>query len=194
MEENENTDNTSLNSFYSFENKKKYENKIYYNGYYISKTLKLISDLLNDICKEDKKNKEDKKLLIKPFISKKIPAISIFEYIERLSKYSKVSDEVFIFVLIYIDRICGIYKINLNYYNIHKLIIASFIVSIKYHEDEYYSIDFYAKIGGIPKKEMINLEYTFLNLIQFNLFVKEEIFNKYNNSLKNLEDDDDCDK
>ena len=119
--------------------------------------------------------------------------ISIVDYIKRLSKHSKVCDEIFVLVLIYLDRICAMYKFNLNYYNIHKLIIASFVCSAKYHEDEYYSIDFYAKLGGVSKKEMINLEYVFLSLLQFNLFVKEEVFNKYTNSLLNLEISDDED-
>ena len=64
---------------------------------------------------------------------------------------------------------------------------------MKYHEDEYYSISHYARIGGVTKKEMINLEYEFLSLLDFNLFIKEEIFNKYTNSLLNLENSDDED-
>jgi hypothetical protein len=194
MIDNDNTDNTSLSSFNSRENKKQLANKIHeYNGHYISMKLKIIGELLDDICKENKKNSEDKILLIKPFLSIKIPSISIVDYIERLSRYSGVSDELFVLILIYIDRICAMYKFNLNYYNIHKLIIASFVCSAKYHEDEYYSIDFYAKLGGVSKKEMINLEYVFLSLLQFNLFVKEEVFNKYTNSLLNLEISDDED-
>jgi hypothetical protein len=194
MIDNDNTDNTSLSSFNSRENKKKLANNIHeYNDHYISMKLKIIGELLDDICKENKKNSEDKILLIKPFLSIKIPSISIVDYIERLSRYSGVSDELFVLILIYIDRICAMYKFNLNYYNIHKLIIASFVCSAKYHEDEYYSIDFYAKLGGVSKKEMINLEYVFLSLLQFNLFVKEEVFNKYTNSLLNLEISDDED-
>ena len=194
MIDNDNTDNTSLSSYNSPENKKKLANNIHeYNGYYISMKLKIIGELLNDICKENKKNSEDKILLIKPFLSKKIPSISIIDYIERLSRYSRAPDELFVLILIYIDRICAMYKFNLNYYNIHKLIIASFVCSTKYHEDEYYSIDFYAKLGGVSKKEMINLEYIFLSLLQFNLFVKEEVFNKYTNSLLSLEISDDED-
>ena len=100
---------------------------------------------------------------------KTIPDISINDFLERLSKYSKASDEIFILTLIYIDRVCHYYSIKLNYNNIHKLILASMIIAIKYNEDEYYSIKFYAKLGGVTKAEMNLLEYHFIYLINFKI-------------------------
>ena len=195
MIENENTDNSSLDSFYSSKNKINLQEKLYNNNYSNDKIeslgmLKIISDLLTDICEEGKSNPEEKLKLLKPFISKKIPSITIINYIERLFKYSKASENIMILVLIYIDRICANQKINLNYYNIHKIILASFIVSIKFYEDDYYSLSFYAKLGGVTLKEINNLEYEFLKLIDFKLFISQELYDKYNNYLKNLEDDD----
>ena len=190
--ENENTDNTSLSSSNSIETKIKQINK--QNNHY-SRKLKIIAELLNGICQENKSNTEENMILLKSFISKKIPSVSIFDYIERLSKYGRANEEICIFILIYLDKICAMHRINLNYYIIHKLILASFVCSVKFHEDEYYSISFYAKLGGVSKKEMINLEFEFLNLIEFNLFIKEDIFNKYSNSLLELDynDEDDND-
>ena len=154
-----------------------------------TKLLKIISDVLTNICKEMKSNNEEKLNLIKPFMLKKLPSITIYEFIERLSKYSEVSDETFILTLIYIDKICLFYNLNLNYYIIYKLLLASFMASSKYHEDTSYSTQFYAKLGGVSVKEVIYLEYEFMKLIDFNLFVKEELFNKYKSNLKNVEDD-----
>jgi hypothetical protein len=48
-------------------------------------------------------------------------------------------------------------------------------------------------LGGIPKKEIINLEYEFLKLMNFNLFIKDELYEKYNRYLKSLESEDDDD-
>lgn len=122
-----------------------------------------------------------------------MPSISIKDYIERLLKYSKTFNEIVIIVLIYLDTICAKHKLNLNYYNIHKFIFASFIVAIKFYEDDYYSINYYAKLGGIPKKEAISLEYEFLSLMDFKLFVKQELYDKYYNNLSSLDDNDDDD-
>ena len=196
MLENENTEHSSICSFYSFENNLKIREKIFSFEKRISRKTTIIANLLKDICEEGKTNTEEKLILIKPFISKKIPQISINDYIERLLKYSKVSEEIFILVLIYIDRLNKIYNINLNYNNIHKLILVSFVVTIKFHEDEHYSLKFYAKLGGISIKEMINLEYAFLKLLDFKLYIAEELYQKYNNyllSLENIEDDNDDD-
>ena len=189
MIENQNTDNSSNNVQNSYKNKKNTKNMKNCADKNNTKLLKIIADVLNQICKENKTNKEDKLVVIKSFTVKTIPSITIYEFIERLSKYSKVSDETFILTLIYIDKICHFYKINLNYYNIHKIFLASFITSIKYHEDEMYSLKLYAKIGGVSHKEIINLEYDFMNLIKFNLFVNEDLFNKYKSNLINFEED-----
>ena len=118
---------------------------------------------------------------------KKIPSISIKDFLFRLLKYSKISDSTLVYILIYIDRLCHKYKIKLNYYNIYKLILASMVVAIKLNEDEFYSSEFYAKLGGISKIELNNLEYEFTTMINFNLFVKEELFYKYYDLLINYD-------
>jgi hypothetical protein len=193
MEDNSNSEHSTKNSIYSAENikflKSDYEQKEK-KSFLITK---IIGDLLTDICGQNKSNSGTNLLLLKPFISKKIPSISIKDYIERLLKYTKTLNEIVIIVLIYLDTICAKHKLNLNYYNIHKFIFASFIVAIKFYEDDYYSINYYAKLGGIPKKEAINLEYEFLSLIDFKLFVKQELYDKYYNNLISLNDDDDND-
>ena len=164
--------------------------------------LNTIAELLTNICDESTKDKDNNtsKLyihitsiigIIKPFLSKKVPAITIKNYLERLIKYTKIESTTLVLILIFIDRVCDINKIRLNYFNIHKLIIASMLVSIKYNEDDYFSNEFYAKVGGIRMTEMNKLEYEFLSLIEFNLFVNEEVFNKYNTYLISAHDDED---
>ena len=71
--------------------------------------------------------------------------------------------------------------------------MASFIVAIKFYEDDYYSISYYAKLGGVSKKEAINLEYEFLNLMDFQLFVNQQLYEKYYNNLFSLQEEEDDD-
>jgi hypothetical protein len=195
MIENENTDNSSLSSFCS----KKQKDKIVYEKIVEEKSssglLKVISEVLTVFCEQSKFNKDENLFLVKSFTTKKRPNISIYDFLKRLYKYSKVSENILILVLIYIDRLCRNRKICLNYFNIHKLIIASFVTAIKFNSDEYYSLEVYAKLGGISQKEIVSLEYEFIALLDFNLFVEEKLFYKYNNNLRNAEidDDEDCD-
>ena len=192
MEENISSDYSTKNSIYSenFGNLKSEKENNENKSLVISK---IIAELLTNICEEGKSNNESNLILLKPFISKKVPSITIKDYIERLLKYSKTFNEIVIIVLIYLDTICAKNKLNLNYYNIHKFIFAAFIVAIKFYEDDYYSIGYYAKLGGISKKEAISLEYEFLILIDFKLFVNQNLYDKYYNYLSSLNDDDEDD-
>ena len=65
------------------------------------------------------------------------------------------------------------------------------VVAIKYNEDEYFSIKFYAKLGGVAKTEMIFLEYYFVSLINFNLYVKKELFAKYDDYISSADSEED---
>ena len=157
-----------------------------------NKIVNTISELLKNMCKENNSVEinnsnmvYNKKIIL--FMLKKIPSISIKDYLFRLLKYSKINDSTLVYILIYIDRLCHKYKIKINYYNIYKLILASMVVAIKLNEDEFYSSEFYAKLGGISKMEMNNLEYEFAAMINFNLFVKEELFYKYYDLLINYD-------
>ena len=92
MIENENTENSSLSSFYSTDKK----NKIVYKKIVEEKSstglLKVISEVLTDICEQSKIKNDENLFLIKSFITKKRPNISIYEFLTRLYKYSKVSE------------------------------------------------------------------------------------------------------
>ena len=151
-----------------------------------SDVLHTVSQLLTDICEESPQEIDHNTIkIIKPFISKKIPQISIEDFMKRLLKYSKMESSTLILILIYIDRVCFFGKFQLNYYNIHKLILASMVVSIKYNEDDYFSNKFYAKVGGVSINEIDTLEYAFLILIDFKLYVSEELFQKYSDYIQN---------
>lgn len=69
------------------------------------------------------------------------------------------------------------------------------VIAIKYNEDDYFGNSFYAKVGGVTKKEMDKLEYEFLIRSDYKLFVDEEVYDKYNNYLitahENEEESDD---
>ena len=153
-------------------------------------TMEIISDLFMNICEENKSKKSNKNILLKSFTNKNIPSISIKDYLFRLSKHAKVNESTIILILIYIDRICKMNHFFLTYYNIHKMILAAFILAIKYNEEIYYSMVFYSKLGGVSVSELKNLESEFLILISYKLFVETKLFDKYYNDLMSLKNVD----
>jgi hypothetical protein len=154
-----------------------------------------ISELLEDICDENTNSFKDtnhgENFNIKPFLSKNIPQISIKDYLERLYKHTKINCSTIILILIYIDRICNIQKFKLTYFNIHKLILASMIIAIKFNEDEQYTTKFYSKLGGVPVAEIVFLENYFFFLLNFNLFVKNELYKKYSDYISSANSEED---
>jgi hypothetical protein len=157
----------------------------------IASIIELISSLLVKICEENKIKKCNKNFLLKSFTCENIPSISIKDYFLRLSKHARVNESTIILTLIYIDRICNMNHFILTYYNIHKLILAAFILAIKYNEDNYYSMIYYSKLGGVTVTELNKLEFEYLILIRFKLFVETHLFDKYYNDLMSLKDDND---
>ena len=128
-------------------------------------------------------------ILDSPFISNPIPLISIYDYLNRICHYTNISKETLICAIIYIDNICSTNKAFLCEFTIHKLLLASIILSIKFNEDQMYSVNYYAEVFGISTKELHNLELSFISMSNFSLFIKEEKYYQYEQSLMNLKID-----
>ena len=167
MSDTEETEYLSINSSFSGIKKNDKVIGISRDEFVPLKTIEIISDLLNNICEENKVKSENISKKIKPFMIKNIPSMSIKDYLIRLSQFTKMNESTIILILIYIDRICNINNFRLSYRNIYKLILSSMIVAIKYNEDNFYSSEIYAKLGGLSVHELNYLEFQFLILIKF---------------------------
>jgi hypothetical protein len=69
-----------------------------------------------------------------------------------------------------------------SYYNhrsFHRFYITSILIATKYIDDYYLSNKYYARIAGVPVRELNLLESKFLSYIQYDLYVSDEEFNKY---------------
>lgn len=142
----------------------------------------LISKLILELIKSNSNIKYDPK---DPFSQRKIPEIPIDYYIERIKKYSKLDDSTLVLTLIYCDRICGLNNLLLQPYNIHRLFISCCLLAIKFNEDCFYTNEYYAKVGGIDLKEMNYLERSCIELLNFDLFIDDDLYKKYLNYLLN---------
>ena len=67
---------------------------------------------------------------------------------------------------------------------IFRVLFSSIMLAIKYNEDDYYSNAYYAKVGGISLPETNILEYEFLKLTKYSLFITRELYDKYHNYLR----------
>ncbi|SOV11753.1 cyclin [Plasmodium sp. gorilla clade G2] len=133
--------------------------------------------VLNEMIKNNNNKGVGK---ITSFHASKIPDISLKNYIERIGKYIGCSNECFVLLIIYLDRLIKIHQdISLSLLCIHRLVITAAMISIKFFDDLYYSNAYYAKIGGVTTKELNKLEIYFLNLIDYHLFVSSQEYDYY---------------
>ncbi len=61
------------------------------------------------------------------------------------------------------------------------------ILAIKYNEDDYYSNEYYAKVGGVNLNEFNELEYNFLVLLNFETYINYKVYENYETQLINFD-------
>ena len=143
-----------------------------------------ISSLFEKLIENNTSKLNNSIFNLKIFENEEIPTISINKYIERIVKYTNCEENTLILSLIYLDKIC-LKNIKLTVYNIHKFVFSSILVSIKFNEDKIYKNDYYAYIAGVSLKELNLMEDNFLQILDYQVFVKKNIFNKYIINLRN---------
>ena len=149
-----------------------------------------ISSIIESLIEENKNLldfKEKLKIQKKSVFNKdELPHISIKNYLHRIQTFSEAEDNTLIISLIFLDKICDTASIILTEYNVHRLLFISILIAIKYNEDLVFELDCYSKIAGMTKKEINKLEYEFLKLINFEVFVHKKIFEKYKSYINNI--------
>ena len=170
------TKEVSLNTFKSFEK---------YFPIYISKDLqkriiKSIAQNLKGIIKENIQNNQMK------FVNKSdifylnhFPPISIENYINRIYKGTKMNISTLILSIIYIDRFCETNGYILSLNNVHRILLAACLLSLKFNEDVNIDAQYYANIAGVPINDLNNLECYLYVKLKFSLFVEYDFYQKY---------------
>ncbi|QSL64069.1 hypothetical protein MERGE_000224 [Pneumocystis wakefieldiae] len=137
-------------------------------------------------------------ILLLSFHARNIPSISIYAYLVRILKYCPATNEVFLSLLVYFDRmsrqsnsrLCKLSSKNepapifvIDSYNIHRLIIAGITVASKFFSDIFYTNSRYAKVGGLPLSELNHLELQFLLMNDFRLMIPLKEMQQYGDQL-----------
>ncbi|KVF02455.1 cyclin-U4-1-like, partial [Cynara cardunculus var. scolymus] len=101
-------------------------------------------------------------------------------YLERIFKYANCSPSCFVVAYIYLDRFAKKQPLlPINSLNVHRLLVTSVLISIKFMDDMCYNNAYYAKVGGISTAEINLLEVDFLFGLGFQLNVTPNTFHDY---------------
>ncbi|KAI9316785.1 cyclin-domain-containing protein [Dichotomocladium elegans] len=164
-----------------------------------SDTIKMITCLLERITKTNDKlqqqqlataNSNDKQQLLQQrsaytcFHARSIPSIDVYSYLTRILKYCPCTNECFLSLLVYFDRMSrNASGLRIDSFNIHRLVIAGIMIASKFFSDIFFTNTRYAKVGGLPVAELNALELEFLHLNDFNLNVTIEELQQYGDQL-----------
>ncbi|KAK4514321.1 U1 snRNP protein [Mucor velutinosus] len=119
------------------------------------------------------------------FHARSLPSIDINAYLLRILKYCPCANECFLSLLVYFDRMSQnkLDPLRIDSYNIHRLVIAGIMVSSKFFSDIFYTNTRYAKVGGLPVKELNVLELEFLRINNYSIFIPLEELQQYGDQL-----------
>ena len=114
-----------------------------------------------------------------PFYTFHLPLISLDNYIKRIFFYTKIDISTLIIAIIYLDTFCDMNRYILCINNIHRIIMASCVLSIKFNEDLSFGNDYYAKMANFSVDLLNRLEYEFYVMMNFKLLVNSDMYRKY---------------
>nr|XP_010312651.1 cyclin-P3-1 isoform X3 [Solanum lycopersicum] len=100
----------------------------------------------------------NKRGVVTVFHGTRAPVLTVQQYIERIFKYSNCSPSCFVVAYIYLERFLNLTDCLLTSLNVHRLLITSIMLAVKFVDDDCYNNAYYAKVGGITTRELNKLE------------------------------------
>ena len=123
---------------------------------------------------------------------RKIPTLDdMINYIEALYNCVQFSSECCIISLIYINRIIALTGLSLQTTNWRPMVFVSLMISQKIWDDKYLSNGDFSYIYPFFEKNQLNiLEMKFLEMMQYNVYVKLSVYMTFYLELKTLVQDE----
>ncbi|KAI7906713.1 cyclin-domain-containing protein [Cokeromyces recurvatus] len=155
----------------------------------VTETIKMLTCLLEKITKANDSIIQQYSLSSSSsytcFHARSIPSIDIYSYLTRILKYCPCTNECFLSLLVYFDRMSQQKDdpLRIDSFNIHRLLIAGIMVSSKFFSDVFFTNTRYAKVGGLPVKELNHLELEFFRMNNYDIYVSLEELQQYGNQL-----------
>jgi len=144
-----------------------------------------ISSFIEETIQRNKSKKKYSKKSVFYCDEPNIPKISIYNYIYYIYSYLNLEISSIILSLISIKRLLERTKDKLSRNNFYKLFITSCLLNSKQNEESLYSDECFANAGRIPKGELFFLEKEYFSMIEYKLFVNDEVYKRYYEFIKN---------
>ncbi|KAL8794053.1 MAG: hypothetical protein Q9195_003353 [Heterodermia aff. obscurata] len=118
------------------------------------------------------------------FHSRAPPAISVADYLQRLTTHATLSPPILLSMVYYIDRLCSLYPaFTISSLTVHRFLITAATVASKGLSDSFWTNSLYARCGGVSLKELALLELEFLWRVEWRIVPRPEVLVDYYRSL-----------
>jgi len=114
------------------------------------------------------------------FDTRTIPGVPIFTYATFLFEAFRCSLSAALYTIAYLERLVHEQnEVQITSYTVHRLLLSAFVVANKFVEDDKFSMQAFAHVGGVDIKDLTRLESSFLKQIRYRLYVSQEAFETY---------------
>jgi phosphate system cyclin PHO80 len=147
-----------------------------------SSTVKIINKLclvLNNLILANQSKSSGMEANKTSFDLNSSPNVSLFDYLARLTIYSKIDDNTIICALALLDKFLNRTKLSILDSNVYLLILTSLQVSMKMNEDVILRDVDYAFLGLISFKTLSYNESVFIHSFNYECNVSVEEFSCY---------------
>ncbi|GAB7339801.1 hypothetical protein MBLNU457_6350t1 [Dothideomycetes sp. NU457] len=118
-------------------------------------------------------------IISRRFFLKTVPPFNLTDYLLRIHKFCPHSPGVYLAAASYIQRLAlAEMLVPATSKTVHRLALAAIRIASKVLEDNKWSQERIAKVGGISNKELYRLEISLCYLLDFNLFVSPDAVQK----------------
>jgi len=114
------------------------------------------------------------------FHSLRPPSMNLKLYLQRIKNFFDCSDECFVLALVFISRVTKRNsEMTVCDVSVHRISFFAMMLAAKMHDDLSYTNSYYAKVGGLPSKEVNLLELEFLKMLDYKTFVQPNEYEMY---------------
>ena len=106
-------------------------------------------------------------------------AMSLEDYMIRVSSYMDITHGCFVVAVYYLDSVCKTMDMMVTKKNMHRLFLTSIMISRKILEDDVYKNGDVAAVGGVSLQEMNTLEMKMLKALDYKLQVSDVSLHQY---------------
>lgn len=117
------------------------------------------------------------------FNSQGPPPVSMQDFLIRLCKHAHCSSQVWLCTLANADRMLTRTGMAFTSLSVHRIFLASFVVTAKFRDDVSFSNKWYAAVAGVSQQELNLIEREFLRLVDFSVDTSAEELSGYQDML-----------